>query len=88
MPDADSNVLNTDDLASVSIMLDDLGESGEGGAQKSSPLTIGIVVKAVNDRPVLDMPGDLTVKEDLPTHIHLIRVSDIDADEPGGEILP
>lgn len=84
-PDPDSNALNTDDLASVTITADDLGFSGGGGAQESEPLTIRILVKAVNDRPLLDLPSALLAMEDVPFRVLTLRVSDVDVNETGGK---
>lgn len=84
-PDPDSNALNTDDLASVTIIADDLGFSGGGGAQESKPLTIRIIVNAVNDKPLLDLPVRLMATEDMPIRVPALRVSDVDVNEPGGE---
>lgn len=84
LSDPDSNVLNTDDLASLTITLDDLGESGGGGPQRSQPLFIGVLVEAVNDRPVVEMPDVLTAEEDVPVHVPGVSVSDTDANEAGG----
>ncbi|CAM9483715.1 unnamed protein product, partial [Sphacelaria rigidula] len=84
-PDPDSNALNTDGLASVTIIADDLGFSGGGGAQESEPLTIRIIVNAVNDKPLLDLPVRLMATEDMPIRVPALRVSDVDVNEPGGE---
>lgn len=84
-PDRDSNALNTDGLASVTISVDDRGFSGGGGAQKSEPLTIRILVNAENDPPLLDLPSALVATEDVPFRVPTLRVSDVDVDEPGGK---
>lgn len=84
-PDPDSNALNTDDLASVTLTVNDLGRSGDGGAQESEPISISLVVSAVNDRPLVDSPGTLSAKEDVPLVVSGLQVFDKDSDEPGGE---
>lgn len=83
-PDLDSNILNTADLASVTITVDDLGHSGGGGGKKSEPLTLRIVVTAENDRPVLDLPSAVAAEEDVPVRMSMLQVSDVDVGEPGG----
>lgn len=84
-PRADSNVLNTADIASVTVTLDDLGAWGGGGAKQSPPLTVDVLVEAVNDGPVLEAPGSLRGKEDVPLAVSPVRLSDVDLGEPGGE---
>lgn len=86
-PDPNSNVLNTDGIASMSLTVNDLGLSGEGGVQESETLVIHLVIDAVNDDPLLDMPDSIVAREDVPVWLSGISVSDIDSDEPGGEVL-
>lgn len=86
-PDANSNALNTDDLASIVFSINDLGLSGEGGAQESEPLTIHLVFAAINDGPLLDLPGPFAAQEDVVMLLSGISVFDTDYDEPGGEAL-
>lgn len=86
-PDANSNALNTDGLASITLTVNDLGLSGEGGAQESEPLTIHLVFDAINDAPLLDLPDSFAAQEDVPLLLSGISVFDTDYDEPGGEAL-
>lgn len=85
MPDANSNALNTDGLASVTFKVNDLGFSGDGGPQVSKPLTIELIFDAVNDPPLVNGPADLEAKEDIPVVVPGLSVADIDSDEPGGK---
>lgn len=86
-PDPNSNALNTDDLASISLTVNDLGHSGKGGLQESEPLIIHLVVDATNDAPLLDLPDSFAAREDVPLLLSGISVSDTDSNEPGGELL-
>lgn len=87
-PDENSNVLTTDGLATVTLTINDLGLSGEGGAQESEPLIISIVVSPVNDGPLLDLPDYVEAQEDVPLIVSGLSVSDMDSDEPGGNAVP
>lgn len=69
----------------MSLTINDLGLSGEGGAQESDPVSINIIFSAVNDGPLLELPGYLSAREDVPLLVLGIRVEDTDSDEPGGE---
>lgn len=84
-PDKNSNALNTDVLASVTLTVNDLGHSGEGGAQESEPVTISVIFSAVNDGPTLELPDYLAAREDVSLLVSGIRATDTDSDEPGGE---
>ncbi|CAN0449962.1 unnamed protein product, partial [Scytosiphon promiscuus] len=84
-PDTNSNALNTDGLASVTLTVNDLGLSGEGGAQESDPVIIRIIFSAVNDGPLLELPNSLSAREDVPLLVLGIRIEDTDSEEPGGE---
>lgn len=86
-PDANSNALNTDDLASITLTVKDLGLSGEGGPQESEPLSLHLVFDATNDGPLLVLPDSFAAQEDVPLLMSGISVSDIDYNEPGGEAL-
>lgn len=86
-PDENSNALNSDDLASLALTVNDLGLSGEGGAQESEALTIHLIFDAVNDGPLLDLPGSFAAQEDTPLLLSGISMFDTDSDEPGGEAL-
>lgn len=69
----------------MTFTVNDLGRSGDGGAQESESITISLVFNAVNDRPLVDSPGALSAKEDAPLLVSGLQVSDKDSDEPGGE---
>jgi hypothetical protein len=68
--------------ASVAIVTNDQGSSGAGGA-KSDTDGIGITVNAVNDAPVVTVPGAQVINEDTPLIFSaggtLIAINDIDA---------
>jgi hypothetical protein len=69
--------------ASVAIVTNDQGSSGAGGA-KSDTDGIGITVNAVNDPPVVTVPGAQVINEDTPLIFssaggNLIAINDIDA---------
>lgn len=85
MPDTNSNARNTDDLASLNITVSDLGLSGAGVVQESEPLLIRLVLYAVNDGPLLDLPEYFAAREDVPLLMSGISVSDADSNESGGE---
>ncbi|CAM9996177.1 unnamed protein product, partial [Ectocarpus fasciculatus] len=76
-----SNALNTDDLASLNITVSDLGLSGAGGVQESEPLLIRLVLYAVNDGPLVDLPEHFAAHEDVPMLMSGISVSDVDSNE-------
>lgn len=67
--------------------MNDLGLSGEGGAQEAEPLIIHLVFDATNDGPLLDLPDSFAAQEDVPMLLSGISVFDTDYDEPGGEAL-
>jgi hypothetical protein len=69
--------------ASLQIITDDLGNTGAGGALTDTD-TIGIVVGAVNDAPVNNVPAAQATNEDTPLIFsaaggNSISVSDLDA---------
>jgi hypothetical protein len=67
--------------ASVTIVTDDLGNSGAGGAQTDTD-SVAVTVTAVNDAPVNTVPGAQTIAEDSPltfTGATAISISDVDA---------
>src|SRR5205823_5804360 len=75
---------NFSGAASVSVSVDDLGNSGAGGAQTTSASTT-INVGAVNDAPVVDVPsGSATTAIDTPITLSsangdAITIVDVDA---------
>ena len=62
----------------LSISVDDQGNTGSGGAKTNSK-SIGITVAAVNDAPVLTVPGSQTADESTSLAISGISVADVDA---------
>lgn len=76
-------VLNFNGPAQLNIMANDLGQSGTGGSQTASQ-TVSINVSAVNDAPVVNVPGTQTISEDSiltfsSGNSNAITVSDVDA---------
>jgi hypothetical protein len=72
---------NFNGAASVTIVTDDLGNSGAGGALADSD-SVSITVTAVNDAPVNTVPGAQTMAEDSPLTFSgaaVISISDVDA---------
>ena len=70
-----ANYSGTDTLT---ITVDDQGNTGSGGAKTHSG-SVAITVAAVNDSPVLTVPGAKTVDEDTLLSITGISVADVDA---------
>ena len=62
----------------LSISVDDQGNTGSGGA-KTDTKSVAITVAAVNDAPVLTVPGRKSVNEDTLLSITGISVADVDA---------
>ena len=67
--------------------MNDLGLSGEGGAQESETLIIHLIFDAINDGPLLELPDSFAAQEDVPLLLSGISVFDADYHEPGGEAL-
>ena len=69
-----------DDTAAqtLTVSIDDGGNTGSGGA-KTDTETVTLNVTAVNDAPVLTVPGSITIDEDVTTAITGITVADVDA---------
>jgi Cadherin-like/Bacterial Ig domain len=68
-------------IAAVSVLLDDLGNTGSGGPLTAS-LTVAVSVTAVNDAPVLLLPSVQTVTEDATLVLsgaNRIQLADVDA---------
>ena len=63
---------------SLSISVDDQGNTGSGGA-KTDTKSVAITVAAVNDAPVLTVPVAQSVNEDTLLSITGISVADVDA---------
>jgi VCBS repeat-containing protein len=73
--------LNYNGPDTISISVDDNGNSGSGGALSDSKTT-SIAITAVNDPPVNSVPGTQTIDEDTTltfTGATAITVSDVDA---------
>jgi uncharacterized repeat protein (TIGR01451 family) len=70
--------LNFNGSDTLSISVDDQGNSGSGGAGTNSA-TVEITVDAVNNAPQLALPGAQTINEDATASITGISVSDVDA---------
>jgi len=62
----------------LNISVDDQGNTGSGGAKTDSK-SIAITVFAVNDLPVLTVPGAQSATEDTAKAITGISVADVDA---------
>jgi hypothetical protein len=63
----------------LTIVVNDLGNSGTGGAQQTVAL-IPIWIAAQNDAPIIAVPGTVSATEDLPLTIQGISIADADAD--------
>src|SRR5436305_7353854 len=77
-----SHTLSLHDALPISDTLtatvDDQGNTGSGGPL-SDTQTVAISVSAVNDAPVLTVPGAQATSEDTPTAITGLSVTDVDA---------
>jgi Bacterial Ig domain/Bacterial cadherin-like domain len=65
---------------SLEIAVSDLGNSGSGGAL-TAQRSVAIAIAAVNDAPVIQLPtagGPVRVREDEPTALHGLAVTDAD----------
>ncbi|MCX7130946.1 retention module-containing protein [Aeromonas sp.] len=62
----------------LTMVTNDLGNSGSGGALSDTDV-VAIEVQPVNDAPVNQVPGSMTVKEDGPLSLSGISVKDVDA---------
>ncbi|MBI5498098.1 MAG: tandem-95 repeat protein [Deltaproteobacteria bacterium] len=63
--------------ASVSLVTDDLGNTGTGGAKQDSD-TVTITVNAVNDAPIISDIADQSTNEDTATGALAFTVTDLD----------
>ncbi|MGH8625020.1 MAG: DUF4347 domain-containing protein, partial [Gammaproteobacteria bacterium] len=68
---------NFNGAASLSIITNDQGNSGSGGAQSDTD-TVAITVTALNDAPVNTVPGPQTVAEDTALALSGVSVNDAD----------
>lgn len=64
----------------LTIVANDLGNSGTGGAQQTVAL-IPIWIAAQNDAPIITVPGTVSATEDLPLTIQGISIVDVDIAE-------
>ncbi|MCL4200996.1 MAG: choice-of-anchor L domain-containing protein [Pirellulaceae bacterium] len=62
----------------LTLVLNDLGNLGEGGAQSDVQM-VAINIVAINDAPVLTVPGNLIANEDVPLSMVGFNVSDVDS---------
>ena len=69
---------NYSGVDALTISVDDQGNTGSGGA-KTDSRSVAITVAAVNDAPVLTVPGAKSVDEDTLLSITGISVADVDA---------
>lgn len=65
----------------LTIVVDDLGNSGTGGPQQTVAL-IPITIAPINDAPVITTPGTQTTDEDVSLVIHGISIVDVDIGQP------
>ncbi|PKQ74229.1 type I secretion protein [Aeromonas sobria] len=63
----------------LTMVTNDLGNSGSGGALSDTDV-VAIEVQPVNDAPVNQLPGSMTVKEDGSLSLSGVSVKDVDAD--------
>ncbi|MFU1635134.1 retention module-containing protein [Aeromonas veronii] len=62
----------------LTMVTNDLGNSGSGGALSDTDV-VAIEVQPVNDAPVNQLPGSMTVKEDGSLSLSGVSVKDVDA---------
>ncbi|MBX3454403.1 MAG: DUF4347 domain-containing protein, partial [Ferrovibrio sp.] len=78
--------LNYNGADTLSITVNDNGNSGAGGAQQTTD-TVAITVHPVNDTPTVTVPSAQTTNEDTPIAFDatkLISFADVDDGESGG----
>ncbi|MFD2641623.1 DUF4347 domain-containing protein [Pseudomonas japonica] len=80
--------LNATGLKTMSISINDNGNTGSGGALQDA-VSVSLVIAAVNDAPVNNLPAAQSVPQDgslvfSSTHGNLITISDVDA---GGNLM-
>jgi hypothetical protein len=69
---------NFDAADELTLVLNDQGNLGEGGPQ-SDVRTVAIEIVAINDAPVLTVPGNLFADEDVPLNMAGFNVADVDS---------
>lgn len=62
----------------LTMVTNDLGNSGSGGALSDTDV-VAIEVQPVNDAPINQLPGSMTVKEDGSLSLSGVSVKDVDA---------
>ena len=70
----------------VTVVVDDLGHSGAGGAKQGVGL-VYVTVSSVNDAPVIAVPGPQVVAEDVELLLGGVVLSDPDADDTYGGVV-
>ena len=73
-----TTALNNDSDVNLTVLVNDKGNTGTGGAKTDSEV-VTLDVQAVNDAPVAAVPASITVTEDSPSNITGISFSDVDA---------
>jgi hypothetical protein len=67
-----------DDRDVLTLILNDLGSFGAGGPQQDTQ-TVAIEIRAINDAPVVTVPGNLTVNENTAWNMAGFNVWDVDS---------
>ena len=70
----------------ITVTVNDRGNTGSGGQQTTTKV-MSVFVSAVNDAPVVVVPGALSVNEDTKLSVGGVSVSDADVDETYGAVL-
>ena len=76
--------INGDDADTITVVINDNGNTGTGGGADQTLGTVNVDITAVNDAPVQTVPGSQTVAEETTTAITGISIGDVDA---GGSIV-
>ena len=76
--------LNFNGLTTITVNVNDQGNTGSGGAQSATPAVVDISVTAINDAPVLSVPAPTSIDEDATTALPGISVADVDVNEGTG----
>ena len=70
---------NGNDADTISVVINDNGNTGAGGGTDQNIGTVNVDITAVNDNPVNTVPGTQTVAEETAAVISGISISDVDA---------
>ena len=73
-----TTALNATSNVTLTVDIDDGGNTGAGGTQTNST-TVTLAVSAVNDAPTIAAPGSIGVTEDIATALTGISFADVDA---------